>query len=356
MIDGFGINVLRQVPIEYISGIVSQIYSVHGGVIREAATGRIVAHLAIPEAGAALAGAVPGLGFLGDLAQTYQLHALSQNVQQVLSVSLANTALAGLGLATSLAGFVYLSRKLSALDGRVAEIKDWLASGSEGQLRAAVADLSHSARAQEPETRRQLLLSAKSSFTGLAHHYRSQAAIAKSIAVAEVYEDYSVTAMIGAVMCVSDLGLHDAAAEDFKALRAEWSSAARTRVASLLDLENAARLLDGRYAAALPAASLVAILDFAKDESRGIGWIDELRKGFGTVASLTSGLRPLADDAIAYARKLRAKNDVLANYEEHFRYLSARRMTVSSFSKLVQKATEGGRLAVLVPTRVTTPG
>lgn len=351
MITDLGFTVLRQIPIEYLSGIARGLYSLHGGVLRDHA-GRIVAHLATPEVGGVL-GAVPGLNVVGSIVQTYQLQGLSQNVQKVLAVSLTGTALAGLGLATSLAGFAYMSRKLGSIESRIAEVKDWLISTSEGQLRAAVADLGHAANASDAETRRLLTMSAKTSFAGLAHHYRSQAASSKTLNELEISEDYSVTAMLGAVMCTSDLGLHESAVEDFGRYRQQWTDMARAQIRRLLDLDNAAKLLDGRYAEIMPAAQLIAALDFARNDQRGLNWIDDLRRGYGRGTALTSGIRAINDESISFAKRLVARSDVLSSYEEHFRVLAARRLSTSDFAGLVRRVTSNGNIALLTSAAAT---
>lgn len=341
---------LRQIPLEYVTGILQNIYSVHGGVIREAATGRIVAHLALPVQAAVsgMTASVPGVNAIAGAFQTYQLASLSSNVRQVLTLSLATTAMSGLGLATSLVGFAYLAHRMSAIDKEIAQIKSWLSSASEGQMRAAVSDLSHAARSEDPQTRRPLMLSAKSAFTSLAHHYRVQAAGAKALREFEAFEDLCVTAMLGAVICASNLDLHDAAAEDMRAFHGEWATMARRQLHRLLDLDNAPRLLDGRYVKSLASSDLISLLDFARDEPRGIRWIDELRQNYGTAAAFATGMRQIGDDTLQSAKRLRARNDVLASYCEHFRYLAARRMSARAFDALVDDATSDGRVALLV--------
>jgi hypothetical protein len=347
MLEGMGFNVLRQIPLEYVTGLAQGLYSLHGGVLRDHG-GRIVAHLALPATSSAFS-LTPGLSLIGQVVQGYQLHTLSQTVQQVLAVSLVNTALSGLGLATSLAGFVYLSRKLTRIEAQIAEIKGWLQSSDEGQLRAAISDLKHALQTSDADTKRQALGRAKSVFTALAHHFRAQAAASTHPKTASVFEDCSVTAAMGAVMATSELeGLEDAASEDFLGYRMEWKAMARDQVRALLDLENSPRLLDARYADKLPASELVRLLDFANDDPRGLRWIDDLRKGYGKATALTSGWRPLNDDCIAFASRLRAREDVLASFEEHVRFVRTRRLSVAKFAELISSTTLDGKPALIV--------
>lgn len=346
MIGEAGFTVLRQVPAEYWAGIASNLYSVHGGVIRDGA-GRILAHLSMPAATAPLQ-LVPGLNLIPDLIQSYQLSALSESVRQAVSWSMASTAVAGLGVACQLATVAYLSRRLNLIDGRIAEVKEWQKSESEGRLRAALADLKHAGKTNDPQTRRQLMLSAKTAFAALAHHYRRQAASATKVQDVEIFEDLAATAMLGAVLCVSDLGLHDAARDDMVAYLHEWADTARAQVRRLLQLDDAARLLDGRYVSALPTAALVRVLDFAHQESKGLDWIDQLRSGYGRTTALTSGIRTIDEPTIHYARKLQARHDVLDGYCSHFDFLAAKRLSASEFSSLATKELDGHTGPVLI--------
>lgn len=354
MINEAGIAVLRKVPAEYWAGIANNLYSVHGGVIRDQA-GRILAHLAMPAASAPLQ-LVPGLNLIPELIQGYQLSVLNENVLRAVSWSMASTAVSGLGLATSLVSVVYLARRMSQIDGRIAEVKDWLRSASEGQLRAALADLTHASKTADVQTRRQLMLSAKTSFAALAHHYRSQAASAIKLHEVEIFEDYAVSAMLGAVLCASDLGLYDAAHDDMLTYQKDWSDMARAQTRRLLQLEDAARLLDSRYVSALPTAALVSVLDFAHHESKGLHWIDELRTAYGRTTALTSGIRTIAEPAIRYARKLRARHDVLDGYCGHFEFLAAKRLSASSFGSLADNELKGhAGLALIVNSGAKAP-
>ena len=155
-------------------------------------------------------------------------------------------------------------------------------------------------------------------------------------------------AMLGAVMCASDLGLYKAARDDMRTYHQEWIELARRQTRRLLNLDSASKLLNGRYSKQLPAAELVSILDFVHADSRGIGWIDELRAGYGLAAAFTSGIRTIEDAQIRYARKLRARQDVLSSYAEHFEFLSAKQISVSKFAAAVESAAVGTTLAVVV--------
>ena len=122
MLADLGLTVARQIPIETLTGLVSGMYTVHGGVIRDAG-GRIVSHLVTSGGSAAMSSLVPGLGVLGQALQGAQLWkigkdvaAVQQTVNTVLNVAMTGTVLSGLGLVTSVAGFTYLRHRLNQLE------------------------------------------------------------------------------------------------------------------------------------------------------------------------------------------------------------------------------------------------
>lgn len=339
MLSEAGFTVLRQVPAEYWAGIASKLYTAHGGVIRDQG-GRILAHLTLPAATTPLQ-LVPGANLIPDLIEAYQLSVLNENVLRAVSWSMAATAVSGLGLAVSLASVVYIGKQLNRIDGHIAEIKEWQRDAAEGQLKAALADMVHAGKAQDTATRRHLMLSAKTAFAALAHLYLSRAFAATKLHEVEVFEDYAATAMLGAVLCASDLGLHEPACDDMRSYRKDWSAVARAQTRRLLQLDNAEQLLDSRYVNPLPTAALVDVLDFAHQEQRGLGWIDELRAAYGHVTALKSNLRSIDEAAIRYARKLQARNEVLDGYCSHFEFLAAKRLSASTFAQLASEDLNG---------------
>jgi hypothetical protein len=353
MLQVYGLTVLRVIPWQWLAGIASGLYRVHGGVIRDQG-GRILAHLALGTA-SQLDGPLRVVSDLINVTtgvhNTLQLKQLSRDVETTLNLGLATTALSGLSLTTSLAGFAYLGHRLNQIEGTIKEIKGWLRSETEGQLRAAIKDYAHASQTEEVGTRRQLLLSAKTMFTSLAHHYRSQSAALTSLADVQLCEEYFVLAALGAVSCASDLGLHAPARKELADYHGEWAKLARTHLHRLLKLDDPSHLLDSRYVKGLPTRDLIALLNFAKQEQKDIGWIDQLRTGFRTATSLTSGIRPVEPAAAAYARKLVARNEVLDSYISHFGFLAEHRVSASDFAShtLGELSRTGEPLLVIVP-------
>jgi hypothetical protein len=110
-----GIKVERLIPAEYLEKINTGEYTVWGGVIRQAMTGRIVAHLQIA-------------GF--DLIRPQ----LDPSLQPLLNASLALNAM---NLAVSVAGFAVVVRKLDAINQKLDHISDKLTQLLTSQMQAA---------------------------------------------------------------------------------------------------------------------------------------------------------------------------------------------------------------------------
>lgn len=163
----------------------------------------------------------------------------------------------------------------------------------------------------------------------------------KELQEREVSEDYFVIACLGNVICTSEIGLHEAARDDLVAHHAAWRTVARQQTASLLDLDDPARLLDGRYVEQLPAATLIALLDFARADPRGVAWMDELRQALSKTTMLVSATRTLDRDGIDFAKKLLARDTVIESYVAHYAFLAERKMSASAFSGMLEADREG---------------
>lgn len=342
MLEGLGLTVARAIPAEALIGLASGSLTLHGGVVRDAA-GRIVAHLALPAATAAFK-SVPGVGLVTELVTNYQLKSISDDVQKVLDVALVNTALSGLTLATSLVGFAYLAAKVRQIDSKLEaltkqtrEIKQILQSHQRSQLLEAIDSLRHAGLASDADTRRQLLLQSKQTFGELAHHYKAQMSERSDLQEIEASEEFFTLACIGSVMCTSELGLFLPARDDLLAHYTDWKELAEQQAAHFLNLEEAGRLLDARYVESLPAAALVEMLDFANGTSKHIAWIDELRLQLGKGTLLAAAVRPLDRAAIDYAKKLRARNEVLQSYVAHYSFLADKQLSSSGFGSLLEQ-------------------
>ncbi len=343
MLDQLGLIVSRSIPPETMAGLLTGAYKLHGGVVRGAG-GRIVSHLSTPAADAAFS-LVPGGNLVSGLIANVQLGSISADLQQVLNLSLVNTALSGLTLATSLAGFSYLAFKIRQIDRRLEtvvkqtkELKHILQSQQRAQLLAAVDNLRLADQAPHEETRRQLLVQSKGAFAQSAHHYLSQMQELSELSQIEAAEEFYTVAFLGSALCTSDLGMHEPAREEMSRHIAQWTNTTRTMSRSLLQLDDAARLLDARYVDALPADRLVDLMDFANDTHRGIHWIDDLRRSLGKGTLFTSAVRVIDNAGIDCVKKWRARSDVLGGYGAHFDFLAEKRISASGFAGLLADA------------------
>lgn len=353
MLNEAGMAVLREIPKEFLGNG----YTAYGGVIRDAA-GKIVAHLAMPasELGMPALSAMMGgptaivssaVSAVSGLVANAQLVSLSKDVQQVLQVTMAGTALAGLGVATSMVGFWYLNRRVAAVEDKlqdlkveVEKIRRILEVAQKAKLLAAIKAYKLACSNSNEGQKERLLLGARDSFEELTFFYKDMAQEPKALEELEVAEGFFVAACLGNAVCTSDLGMYAQAAENFREHYTDWQTLARKHCVDLLDLEHPTRLLDGCYVNDLPASELVRVLDFARDDRRGIQWIDELRKRLGVVKwpDFTEVYRP----KVGFAKALCARNEVLGSYVEHFRVLGELAVPVTEYARQLMDMTKDG--------------
>lgn len=365
MLAELGLAVTREIPGNVITGLLNQTLSLHGGVVRNG-LGQIVAHLATPAGAASLASLVPGPAMLASLAgsvtnvgQFYMLsrdvQAVQQSVNSVLSLSMATTVLSGLGLATSIAGFAYLSRRLSRIDAKlnalekqVREIRTLIQSQQKAQLLAAIDYLRQAETTLDERLRHDLLMQAKAGFTTLTHYYRELWAEAAEIAQVEGVDEYFTLAFTGAALAASELGMRDAAWSDLTRHYEEWRVLARRHCGRLLVGDDPQRLLAASLVRDLPARDLVATLDFVNGTERGIGWIDDLRGQSTSIVSKARSALPnrvqrmisSRDEkpAIELSSRLRARDVVLNADAAHFGFLAEKKISASWFSAAMNES------------------
>ena len=341
-ITELGINVARRIPAEFWTGLATGKYTAHGGVVRNVA-GQIVGHLAMPAASVAIpvvGPALAGLASASSLVANAQLVSLSRDVQKVLSFAMANTVLSGLGLATSIVGFVYLTTRINQIDSKLREIdadvkdiKRILQSSQRARLQGAVDSYRLAEATEDLGTRKDLLMQARNSFGELVYFYKAEFAECAKLEETVVAEGHFVVACVGNAMATSDLGMCDAAARDLAGHHGDWRAIARKRCEQMLDLKYATRLLDGRYVDALPVKTLIRVLDFAHGKKRGIGWIDEIRKPLGRMK--IPDFSGIDDSRIDFAKSLQARDDILESYAAHLTFLAPKKVSVTDFARVI---------------------
>jgi hypothetical protein len=363
MLSELGLTVARELPAGMIPGILSGAYSIHGGVIRDG-LGRIVSHLATGGGASSLSSLIPGVGVLGSIINAGQIYSVGQDVKQVqqavstvLSVSMANTALAGIGLATSVAGFVYLSNRLNKIDTKLAaleklvkEVRHLIESHQKAQLHTAIDCLRQSELTTNAQMRHELLMQSKSGFTTLAHYYRELLDNAKEIHQIDGIEEYYTLAFTGASIATSELGMADVAFAELNRHYDDWKRISRRHCGTHMLKDDPQRLLQADFVKELPTRELIETLDFVNDTQRGIDWIDDLRCQSTSNVQKARSLLPDAlqrfvasndeKSGIDFTRRLVARNSVLNTNVAHFRFLQDKKTTASQFSSQVQNALE----------------
>lgn len=367
MLADLGLTVARQIPMETLAGLAGGMYSLHGGVVRDAG-GRIISHLVTSGAPAAMSSLVPGLGVLSEVLQGAQLWkigndvaAVQQSVNAVLAVATTGTVLSGIGLVTSIAGFAYLSHRLSQIDATLADIakdvkdiKLTQAGLHKSELQTALDNARHAEVTSDEAIRRGLLIDSKREFNKLTHHYKQQWERCQSVPDIQTINELYTLAILGYAMVCSDLGLRDAAAMDLKINCKDWTTLARSHANAMLLGTHPERLLSGDFVEQLPARLLVDLMDFANDKRRGIEWIDVLRLESVKQSTLFGGLASAAPDvlrkrliksepegAIELAKALHARTNILDANVAHYEFLRQQQISASAFQLQLDRALAG---------------
>ena len=327
MLTGLSGAALDGLPQRLVQTLLSGNYQANGGVIMDAA-GKVIAHIA--------SDSVTGVpvSVLSSVAGNIQLYKLSGEVQKVLSYSMASTALAGLGLAVSLGGFVYLSKKVGDLERRIEEVKDILLSEYMSRFRGAIDDYKLASNIDRDHLRQPILLRAQRSFGDFAHFFNARMRSSSKLPDIVAAEGYYVLAALGHAMCSSDLEMWEESQASLAEHYSNWQALARQQTHELLGFDEPTRLLHRQYVDELPTETLIQLLDFAHDEQRNIGWLDDMRRDLSDRTMLMTVGR-VDPRSIYFARSLRARNDVLAGYLGHFRYLADNRLSATEFSSAV---------------------
>lgn len=352
-----GWSVVRAIPPELWSGLITGQYKLYGGVIRGAAgtaqAGQIIRHL-IPVN-------VPSLDLVTGLVNTYQLHRISGKVnaltgitQQVLQMATGTMALSGLNVAISSMGFIALSQQLRAVDNKLSEIqkdvraiRTLLERAERAELRAAIQDVLNIDTTTSVEHRHTILHNTRSTLARIRERYTELLASADSPELAIGYEEYFCITGLMQVRCTAELGMIGVARRELTTITEVWQKEARRVAKTLLVDPNPERFLASDFVQDVPIASLVEWLDFAYSEEKGYIWIDELRQktqpwysqSWLPKPSLKYGANgfPRERELVLPAlRKLVARNNVFEGYTTQYELLAAQNMRPSEFETMIQ--------------------
>lgn len=381
MLSTLGLEVTRTIPFSQLAGLALGTHKVYGGVIRNE-LGQIASHLVAGTANSFPSSLIPGLGTIGSLINAAQLYSVGRDVQQVqqtvntvLQVSMASTALAGLGLVTSVAGFAYLNQrlnkvdaKLSQLEKQIKEIRLLVQSRQKAELHTAIDCLRQAELATNDPLRHDLLMQSKSLFTTLAHYYRELWINAGEMNEIEGVDEYFTLAFMGGALATSELGLSDVAFIEMKRHYDDWQTHARRHCDKHLLRGAPQRLMDESMVDDLPARELIDTLDFVNNTSKGIDWIDELRRlptslGPALQKSLPGAFQrfvaPASEKpAIEFANRLRARDNVLSANIAHFEFLADKKISANYFASQVKEIllqNDGAAVCIYRQSASTTP-
>lgn len=378
-----GWEVTRMIPSDVWMGLATGQYKLYGGVIRWAAgtehAGQIVRHL-LPATSQVL-NFVPGLNFIPGIVNSMQMAdlkdavqhnsalitqlstqvgALSQTTQQVLQIATGTAVLSGLGLAVSSVGFVALNNKLNKIDDKlksiqkdIQDIQHFLASHERAQLAAALSNLMKLDKTPA-EHRDAILLASRNTFSVINLRYRDLLSNATTIETAMAYEEYCALTALAQIRCTAELRMLDVAQHEAQEANQFWQSQGRRIAKDILIGQYPERFLASDFVDAVSVAEMVTWLDFANEEVKRYGWIDDLRRkldeswyakgkswipmvhgGSGLNKNVGVGLEKEQSMVIPSLRKLVARSDVFEGYVAQYDLLVAHNLTPTEFEQKV---------------------
>ena len=219
-----GLTVTRNIPPEVMIGLITGQYKMYGGVIRWAAgtpqAGQIVVHLVSTVTQPAFTPLFTPITTILGAVNTYQLHKLAGNVnqltvltQQVLQMATTTAVLSGLGLVVSAASFVVLNQKLNNIDQKlneiqkdVKEVKDFLHLKQRAELTAVLGKLINLENIPSRH-HSDILLNAEAVLAPLCLQYQELLTQANNVEMAMIAEEYFCTTTLAHVRCQAELGI-----------------------------------------------------------------------------------------------------------------------------------------------------
>ena len=372
------LTVTRAIPSDVLTGLMTGQFKLHGGVIRGAPgtqyAGQIIRHL-LPVTERTIGASIlaPISRELGAL-NTYQLHRLSGQVnaltsatQQVLQIATGTMVLSGLNLAVTAVGFAILNEKLKSLEGKLNDIQQEVRAlrtlmelEERAKLGAALRDLLNVVTIKNLDHRHTMLFNSKNVLAPISLKYQELLAGADVLETAMAYEEYFCITSLAHARCLAELGMLDMANRDLEEASEFWKKQAQRIANEFLLSDSPERFLFSDFAQDVPVSVLVEWLDFAYQEDKGYGWIDELRgqtrswyaqddnagvaKGFSFVGKMLSRenkavkLAEIDQDrerVIPSFQKLVARSNVFEGYKAQYELLETNNVTPSEFESKV---------------------
>ena len=347
-IIGSLLNLERTIPDSVLAGVLSNQYSVHGGVIRNA-SGQIVRHL-IPAAGQSLNPfGLVGLPF--DFINTYQLHRLSEMSQQLMIIGTTTMALSGLNLAVSSVGFLALNKslkevedQLKKMDAKLDWIRTFLDSGRRATLMHAAEELS--ILPSDAEHRKQILYKCRDALGQVAMHYLQHWDESSENMEAMSYQHYYAMALLMKVRCSAELEMHQNAVTELERGLRNWRDRSRALALDGILHDEESRFLLAEYVDLVPSAKIAGWLDFAHDKALGYEWIDTLRRDIdsGSIRLPWSWnekeKKKTEIQQISFMDNLVSRNQVLEGYKTQYDFFAANQIRPSQLDYEVSKVSK----------------
>lgn len=368
------LTVNRAIPPDVLTGLMTGQFKLHGGVIRGAPgtqyAGQIIRHLLpVTEQSIGTPTLAPISRALGAV-NVYQLHGLSGQVnaltaatQQVLQIATGTMILSGLNLAVTAVGFAVLNEKLKSLEGKLNEIqqevrvlRNLIELEERSKLGAALRDLLNVVTIKNLDHRNDMLFNSKNVLAPISLKYKELLAGADVIETAMAYEEYFCITSLAHARCLAELGMLEMAYRDLDEANEFWKEQAQRITNKFLLRDSPERFLFSDFAQDVPVSVLVEWLDFAYQEEKGYGWIDELRgqtrswyaqddkarvaKGFPSVgkilnrgnrADILTEIDQDRERVIPSFQKLVARSNVFEGYKAQYELLEVNNVTPSEF-------------------------
>ena len=368
--------VTRAIPPEFLPGLMTRQFKLFGGVIRWAPgtqyAGQIIRHL-LPVAtqtnGAPiLAPILSAMGIVNTYQLSGQVNALTAATQQVLQIASGTMVLSGLNLAVTAVGFAVLFEKMKSLEGKlkgiqqeVRAIRALMELEERNKLKDALRDLSNVGNIKKPEQLHDTLFNSKNVLGPINLKYKELLEGADILETAMAYEEYFCLTSLAHARCWAELGNIDMAYRDLEDASEFWKRQAQRIAKNFLLSDSPERFLFSDFAQDVPVSVLVEWLDFAYEEEKGYGWIDELRgktrswysqddfakkakEGISQVNKMfsrkTSSVKLPAinqdrEMVIPSFQKLVARSNVFEGYKAQYELLKAHNVTPSEFESKV---------------------
>lgn len=192
--------------------------------------------------------------------------------------------LSGLNLAVTAVGFTVLYEKLKNLEGKLNEIQKEVRAiralmelEERAKLGAALRDLLNVVTIKNQGHREDMLLNSKNVLAPINLKYKELLAGADILETAMAYEEYYCLTTLAHARCLAELGMLDMANRDLEEASEFWNRQAHRIAKNFPLIDSPERFLFSDFAHDVPVSVLVEWLDFANEEEKGYGWIDEFR-------------------------------------------------------------------------------